>query len=131
MIFADYDIIKEAFGKKELSNRLYSEKIQVDNDRFLKDWGIIDTAESILGKDDRLVKTVLVFPKASGTDTTMQLIEDCASIGMTQSNALLEEIRSQKLSNIAQHKSMRFSKQKALFHKELTQEKCLSMGRFI
>ena len=56
MIFADHDIIKEAFGKKELSNRLYSEKIQVDTDRFLKDWGISEMAISILGKDDSLVK---------------------------------------------------------------------------
>lgn len=54
---ADYDLIKEAFSKKELSNRLYSKKLDIDMIRKRERiYGINEMVERILGPDDTLTK---------------------------------------------------------------------------
>ena len=56
VILADYELIKEAFSKKELSNRLYSDKLDKDMVRKRKNYGINEMVERILGPDDTLAK---------------------------------------------------------------------------
>lgn len=53
---ADYDLIKEAFSKKELSNRLYSKKLDIDMIRKRESYGINEMVERILGPNDTLTK---------------------------------------------------------------------------
>lgn len=59
VILADYDLIKDAFSRKELSNRLFSEKLSKDMHRLLKELRIGEMVERILGPEDTLAKNGL------------------------------------------------------------------------
>lgn len=56
IVIADYELIKEAFSKKEVSSRLVTDKLDAVSRLIRKDIGIAKMAERILGKDDPLVK---------------------------------------------------------------------------
>lgn len=59
VILADYDLIKDAFSRKELSNRLFSKKISDDLRRTLNELRIGEMVERILGAEDALTKNGL------------------------------------------------------------------------
>ena len=59
VIFADYDLIKDAFSRKELPNRLFSKKLSVDLRRLLNELRIGEMVERIFGAENALTKNGL------------------------------------------------------------------------